>query len=260
MIEGNFLNIKVPKGTTLAVISDIHEHEEQFRDAVSHISPSKDTILVSLGDIYDKGFGERCAQSITGALRDLVNSGVAYVIKGNHELKHLRRLRKEERPIGEHLSWIEKLPLSLSFVFRSGARLTIVHGGVRPKHTWDDIRDSVETSYIRQLDKSGRYIKLKKKVVDGKKIMVPAKPGGVVWHEKYDGRFGYIISGHDSQKDGISKFYNYSCNIDTACYHTGKLTVQMFGERGKGELLTFSGTPKFPDIEEMQRLMAQGLV
>ena len=95
---------------------------------------------------------------------------------------------------------------------------------------------------------------------DGMRTSRPSRPGGKTWHESYDGRFGYIASGHHSQKDGEVKYYNYSCNLDTACYNTGKLSVLVYSANGRDELLTFSGPAKYPDLKEMYRLMAKGKI
>jgi len=254
----DYLKIKVPKGCRLCVFGDVHEHQEQFDKLINKFETMKDTVLVSVGDIYEKGFGEDRAQYITDKMRKLVDDGRAYVIRGNHELKMIRALKKTDK-MTEQLSWFKRQPLALSFFFYNGSRVTVVHGGVRPSHTWADLRSNIETCYLRLVDNKGKLVKLKKKIEDGRKIAYFAK-SGVVWHKLYDGRFGYIVSGHDSQKDGVPKFYNYSCNIDTACYHTGKLTAQMFGSAGREELLTFEGKAKFPDLDKMRIAMAKGLV
>ena len=61
-----------------------------------------------------------------------------------------------------------------------------------------------------------------------------------IWHKFYDGRFGYIISGHNSNLKG-PKFYNYSCNIDTGVFSSGKLTAVLFGANGREEVFQAIG-------------------
>lgn len=250
--------IKVGDGVTIVVVGDIHEHEEQFDKLVDEIKPSEKRLLVSVGDIYDKGFGKNVAESITDKLRKLVEKGHAYVIKGNHELSNIRWNRRNHT-MTEQLRWWDNQPLALVFTFPNKLRITVVHGGVLPSYSWDDIASNLDMCYIRHVDENGQKVRRFKKFEDNKCIMVMEKPGKV-WHELYDGRFGYIASGHDAQKDGIAKFYKYSCNLDTAVYHTGKLTAQVFESGMKKDLLTFSGTPKYPDLEEMQRLMYKGRI
>ena len=61
------------------------------------------------------------------------------------------------------------------------------------------------------------------------------------WHELYDGRFGYIAAGHHPQINGQPKMYNYSCNLDTACYHTGVLTGRIFNYKGAVKTISVKG-------------------
>lgn len=232
----NNLEILVPNGTKLAIVGDIHEHEEQFNKLLDIVQPSEKMFFVSVGDIYDKGFGHLAAHSITDKIRVMCEKGYGFVVRGNHELKNIKRANNT-RSMTPQLSWLEKQPLVLSFLFENGSRVTVVHGGVKPSHTWDDLDYDVETSYIRKLDEDGEMIKLEWVGND----LRPNKPGGLSWHETYDGRFGYIVAGHEPLKDGKPKFYNYSCNIDTACYCTGIMTCQIISESGLETLHSIQG-------------------
>lgn len=230
------LNIKVPKGTKIAIIGDIHEHEYQFDRLLDIIQPSEKMFFVSVGDVYDKGYGPSIAASITDKIRQMSEKGYGFTVRGNHELKNIKKARATGS-MTPQLSWFEKQPLALSFIFENGSRVTVVHGGVKLSHTWDDLDHDIETSYIRKLDENGEMIKLE---WVGNELQ-PSKPGGVSWHEVYDGRFGYIVAGHEPLKDGKPKFYNYSCNIDTACYCTGIMTCQIMSEKGLESLHSVEG-------------------
>jgi len=252
------MRVKVPKGTKLVVFGDIHEHSEHFDKLFNEMEPSDKLIVASVGDFYDKGFGKDKAEYMVDRIRPYVKRGQAFVIKGNHELSNIRYAKKEKR-MTKQTKWFDKQPLSITFEFDNRMLITMVHGGVLPSYTWDDLSTNVETCYIRQVDKNGKIVKRKYLVEDGMKKMVPASDG-INWHELYDGRFGYIVSGHDSQKDGIAKFYNYSCNLDTSVYNTGKLTAQVFENGVKKELITITGKAKYPDVDEMYRLMYKGRI
>jgi predicted phosphodiesterase len=240
--------IKVPDGTKIAVVGDIHEHKQQFDQLVNQLQPSEKLWLVSVGDIYDKGFGPAEAEGICQTLQELAQRRVAYAIRGNHELKVLRKSQKPSQSTTPGLAWCRQLPLALFFEFSTGAKLTIVHGGVTSKHTWDDLGVNVETCYVRTVDEQGNMIRMIWVVRDGQKVLVSEKPNGKLWHEVYDGRFGYIASGHAAQKDGVAKFYGYSCNLDTACYDTGILTAQIFGGSGREDLISVQGPAAKPDL------------
>lgn len=250
--------ITLPKGVKLIAVGDIHEHEEQVDKLLAEVKPGPFVRLVLVGDIYDKGFGKDVAESITNKIIPLVESGYAYVIKGNHELSSIRWARVN-KTMTEQLRWWDKQPLSLTFTFSNRTKVTVVHGGVLPSYTEEDLAYNVDTCYIRLVDKRGKKVKRLKKIIGDRRVMVMERPGKA-WHKLYDGRFGYIVSGHASRKDGIPKFYDHSCNLDTAVYHTGKLTAQVFEEGIRKELLTFVGTPKYPDLLEMERLMLKGRI
>jgi len=237
--------LKIPRGGKVIVVGDIHEHEEQVDKLFSEITPSDKTLLVSVGDIYEKGFGQSAAESIVDRFREFCDKGLAYVIRGNHELRCIRQAKRKKK-MTKHLEWFSKQPLCVPVEFHNRTRLVIVHGGVKPLHTWDDLRTDIETCYIRNLDEDGNPIKRVRRIIDDAVLMEDEKPGGHPWHEVYDGRFGYIASGHASLKDGVPRFYNYSCNLDTAVYCTGKLTAQTFTAEGREELLTFEGQAKHP--------------
>lgn len=239
------ITIPLKNEIKIAVVGDIHEHPDQFFDIISKVKPSSEKIFVSVGDIYDKGFGREFAEKILDVLMSLASQGYAYVLRGNHELKHINRNRKTE---DKYLQWIKRQPLALSFLFDNATRLTVVHGGVTPLHTWDDLDSNVETSYVRTVDETGKMIPLIwKKDKFGNNQLIPESVGPV-WHDVYDGRFGYIASGHDAQKDAVPKFYNFSCNLDTACYQTGLMTCQVFGSNGREELLSVTGPAKRPKL------------
>jgi predicted phosphodiesterase len=255
----DLLNISVPSKSKLCVVGDIHEHDEQFMNLYNQFKDREDIIVVSCGDILEKGFGRDSVYSIISAFQKIIDDGRGYVIKGNHEIRVMNRIKGSIGPRERFIDWFYTKPLALSFKFYNGTRVTVVHGGVKPAHTMENLRDDIETCYIRCLDSDGKKIKMLSKIVDGRKKQYLAKPGDV-WHKSYDGRLGYIISGHNSQKDGIPKFYNYSCNIDTACYHTGKLTALLYGAKGREEILTFEGKARFPNLDKMEQDMANGQI
>ena len=242
--------IKVPKGAKVYVLGDLHEHPEALKKAIKEIEPSPERLLFSVGDLYDKGWGRDTAEEMADTFKGLVQRGVGGIIRGNHELKHIRRAGRSGSRLTPQLEWFATQPLAVCFEFVNRSRLLMVHGGVTPLHKWDSLGSDIDTCYVRTIDERGKAIPLVRTKEDGK-IVLKAKKEGKTWHEYYDGRFGYIASGHDAQKDGVPKFYNFSCNLDTAVYHTGKLSVQVFSAMGKEELLTFMCKPKYPDLDDM---------
>jgi hypothetical protein len=242
--------IKIPKNTQLAFGTDFHSHPEQFFKLIEIIKPSEKMWFISGSDVRDKGYGEVAFNSITDKLIEMSDAGYCYSVLGNHEIRYLKQNKKVSNPSPQLIFW-RKQPLSLSFEFYTGARLTVVHAGITPLMTWEDLETNVEVCYVRDIDENGKMIPLVWKDVKGQKTLVKAKDGGVSWHEKYCGRFGFVCSGHQPNKDGVPKYYNFSCNLDCAVFETGMQKMQIFTPEGTlGELITVTGTPFKPKLNE----------
>lgn len=199
------LTIKIPKGTDLVVIGDVHEQESHFNNLIKELNIGPNRILVSVGDIYDKGNGFDVAESIIKKIQDLHSKGFAYMVRGNHEQRKIN-----DKIISSGIEWCKTIPLALSFTFYNQSRISIIHGGVSPKHTLESLDYNSEILYARNINDAGN-----------------PDINGVPWYELYDGRFGYIIHGHSLDSDGSIKYNKHSCNVDTCCYKTGILAGQI---------------------------------
>lgn len=224
--------IRLSKDKELVVVGDIHENEWHFNEMLERAEVGTRRILVSVGDIYDKGKGPKIAERIVRKIRSLHDDGWAFMVRGNHEQRNIRVLKANKKKLTDELQWCERLPLVLSFVFSNQNRITVLHGGVTPLHTWKDVTSNTEVMYVRTVDSKGKSVPY----VWSGDSMKPEREGEL-WHDKYDGRFGYIISGHNSQSDGIPKFYKHSCNLDTKCYKTGVLAGQIVAKGSLQELI-----------------------
>ena len=246
------LTINVPKGVELAVVGDVHEHPKQFTDIVADAAINQNRWLVSLGDVYDKGFGIKTAEEITDTLINLEKNNICYAVKGNHELKVLKK-NKEFISSNKYLSWWNSRPIAIVFKFYNGALVTCLHAGVSKNISFDNLNSSIDICYIRELDKDGNMIPLIWTKDDAGNKKLTRKMPGVNWHELYDGKLGYIVAGHNSQKDGIPKYYRYSCNLDSRVYETGKLSCQIFKTDGTlGQLIQTTGTAANPNLNGIE--------
>ena len=241
--------IKVPKDTQIAVVGDVHEHAEHFFSLIEKIKPSEKMWFISVGDLKDKGYGEVAFNNITDEMINLATNGCGFIVKGNHEIKMLKNNRKNPKPSAQ-IEWWKNQSMSLSFEFHNGNRLTIVHAGIVPGMTWEDLDSNMEIAYVRDVDEQG-MIQLVWKKINGVDTLVKAREGGQSWHLEYDGRFGYVAAWHAPNKDGKPKFYNFSCNLDCAVFETGVLSAQIFTAEGNlGELVTVTGTAFKPKLNE----------
>lgn len=220
-----YKNINIPENTSLFIVGDIHEHFIQFNKMLDIISPSNERWVCFVGDVYDKGYGEQYAELITERIIDLKEQGFAYTVKGNHELKIIRKYKKQNN-LTKYLKWWDEQPTIINFKFLNRNKITILHAGVTLNHNINNIYNDLEVCYVRDIDvTTGKMIPLEWKIVDGKKELHKKNNNGVLWHKLYDGRFGYIVSGHIAQPDGKIRFYRNSCNIDSCVYDTGLLSA-----------------------------------
>ena len=249
------LIIDVPKGVKVAVFGDVHSHKEQFNKMIKAIQPSEKLWITSVGDWVDKGWSNKDAEEMIENFMKFASRNIGFSVRGNHDIKYIKAATKEELKTKKCLQWLNSCPLSYTFRFVNGSLLSILHGGVTPGMSATDIDNDSSVCYIRSVDEFGKSVPYIYKTKDGKKTMEPARVG-VVWHEVYDGRLGYLACGHASRKDGIPKFYNFSCNLDSGIYVTGRLTVQIFSEKGKEDLLFFDGPARFKDANDFYKSMA----
>jgi predicted phosphodiesterase len=234
------MNKKLEHDAVVLVIGDIHEQEKQFNLLVEKFNPGPKRYLVSVGDIYDKGEGMEIGHSITRKLMQLEQNGFCFVVRGNHEAKHIKKQiykntsYSEEYELCEELNWWSNQPFYWNFEIGNFS-LLVMHGGISPNmKDWKDLNENI--MYVRDFNPiTGKRIKWDWKTIDGELKFVPTTNGGISWHEVYDGRFGYAASGHNAQHDGKAKFYPNSCNLDSACYATGILTGGVFGSDGLQE-------------------------
>lgn len=222
--------IRVPKDVRIAVVGDVHEHDDQFSKMISKIQPDAKTWFVSVGDVIDKGYGIESFNKVTNELMAYQKAGIGFAVRGNHEIKVLKSAKKSGK-VSKELAWWKEQPLCLRFQFENGHTLTVVHAGVAPKHNLIDLFRDYSVCYVRDVDETGEMISLVWKEINGKKTLTKPR-SGINWHDAYDGRFGYVVSGHNAQRDGEAKYFGYSCNLDSCVYNTGRLTCQVFNNRG----------------------------
>lgn len=233
------ITVNLKTNQELICTSDIHEHPDQFFELLDKHKPSNDLIYVFLGDLKDKGHGEDAFVKIATKIKDLVNLGQAFFLKGNHELKAIKKNRKNIDNNSIYY-WIDLQPIAISFLYPNQARYTCVHAGITPKMTWDTISRDINVCYTRVLDKNGNHVHMIKNPKT--ESWEPSVKDVTEWHNVYDGRFGYVVSGHNYNQNNPT-FYNYSCNIDSGVFNTGILSAVIFNQNGKKEVIKIIGEP-----------------
>ncbi len=101
--------------------------------------------------------------------------------------------------------WIFDKPNAINIKFSRGTQITIMAGGVLPNMSHKDLKVNLEISFVSSL-------------------------GEVPWHQKYNGKLGYIIS-NNPLKAASPEFFNYSARIGTTL-QTGRVYAQQVNENG----------------------------
>ena len=238
-------------------IGDIHGMREQLEQLLDALNPSTDDLLIFVGDLVDKGPDPLGVVRIVGDL--MYHSDVETIlIRGNHEDKHLRfRLRladspKVARDMAERspeLSHFQSVATEEDWNVLLSARpfwrdhdrgLLVVHGGIPGDmwsfpHDWDEVerlerhdQRSVEKIYrTRFIDRqSGAFI------ASGNQ-----SPDDPFWAEQYNGRFGYVIFGHEPFFDGPRAF-PHAVGIDTAAVYGEELTALIIHKDERREYIS----------------------
>lgn len=173
---------------------------------------AKDKLVVLLGDISYPYNTFNDVSDRLKKIRSFIAGKRCFYILGDKDLIFMKKIFSSN---ADTYDWLSLQRKALRFSFSNNTNLLVVHGGVLPTHTtWNDVQDDYESAFVSTL-------------VDT----------GVSWHTQYDGRFGYVLSSHGNFGDSEIKFYNHSAALDTECYKTDKLAVQIFGPNGLGKTL-----------------------
>ena len=233
------------------IIGDVHGMTDALKALVERLALQPDDVLISLGDLVDKGPDPLgTVRYLAGLWRSAPFQIV--LVEANHEDRHLRYHRNlTERPkvaremaeaapelaeLNALLSEDDRMFLrSASLFWRVPAHgVLCVHGGIpgnmqrfpaTPEiaETWQ----KKDRSFLRQIlrtrhvcGQTGAFLSLGKET-----------ESDPFWADIYDGRFGHVVFGHQPFFDGPREF-PHATGIDTAAAHGGALTALVLGPGG----------------------------
>jgi len=186
------------------IIGDIHGCYTEFIQLLEKIGLTDNDLLVSLGDIVDRGPG---SVELYDYFRNRPNS---VVLMGNHERKHLNGILSYAQEIvklqfgdryAEFLRWVNKL----SYYYETPEAL-IVHAAFEHDKIIGQQREDV----LAGTTSGDRYLQTK-------------YTDGTYWSDHYTGKKP-IIYGHHVVGD-TPKYLNNTIGIDTGACHGGYLTA-----------------------------------
>lgn len=200
----------------IAIIGDIHSCSKELSLLLEKIQPGKDDILISLGDIVDKG------PDPLGSIRLLMDHN-AVLVRGNHEdpyiryhqkglsiadvdAKNVKDERKEQWRILQgtaEMAWVANNASLYTEVEVLGQLFTFTHAGIVPyidiynPKKWH-IGEAIRVRYL-DADTKGfvRMVKIDKdKYPDEVASWKPEHDNVIEWQKEYDGRYGIVVHGH----------------------------------------------------------------
>lgn len=228
------------------LIGDVHGCTEELRELLGKLAPTKDDLVIFLGDLVDKG--PDSAGTVRLA-RELSEQVPVVLILGNHELKHARyrkQVAEGKVPKMRNAEEIGRITAQLSdediaflnqakYWFRGRFGELAVHGGVPPsiKYLPDDhdlfeatknpraIDHYNQLTMTRYCNPAGYMVQLGRETAEDK-----------FWADVYDGRFGHIYFGHQPYVGDSVKIHEWAIGLDTGCVFGGTLTAAVLENHG----------------------------
>jgi len=208
--------------------SETAEHEPGWGN-VGYAHP-QGRKAVFLGDLVDRG--PRVLDTVS-IVRNMVNSGSALCVPGNHDVKLLRQLRGKNVQVkyglAETLAEIEKIPEDDRQPFRKELELFIY--GLVSHYVLDDGKLVVAHAGMKE-EMQGRgsgavrgFALYGDTTGETDEFGLPVRYN---WAAEYRGR-ATVVYGHTPVPE--AEWLNRTVNVDTGCVFGGKLTALRYPER-----------------------------
>ena len=223
-------------GARLIFIGDIHGCFDELRELLERVAPGGDDLVISVGDIVNKG-------PHVARILDLWRDRGYLAVQGNNEIKILHRARPLLRLFARDevlrrrdlLAYIRTWPLVVDF---PNERVSAVHGGFLPQMhvTREEVereREVIpELRWIRKENGAWRPVPKEKKRKDD-----------VLWAEKWRGD-RFVLYGHTPLRE--PRRDKQALGLDTGCVYGGALTAAILAD-GQWETVSVKAKRKYAD-------------
>lgn len=236
----------------LIIYGDLHGCLDELCELRENLGTTPEDIEVCVGDVVSKG---PYSQELLHYLKE---HNIRSVI-GNHEEKLLRycthELKKEknqviltrsQKEVYEKMEARDFDQMAEFPLYIREDNITILHGGILPTMSLGKLgkRDQEKIIHLRWVDAKGHFVALDDE-----------KNRAHFWTEKYDGREGFIVYGHQPWEE--PRIDEYAAGIDTGCVYGNRLTAAVFmklnGQFAPETLVTYSVEARSSLIKELER-------
>jgi len=232
------------------IIGDIHGTLEELRELWEAMSPTKDDVVIPVGDLIDKG------PDSVGVVRFLygkvVEGYTVTPVEGNHDNKlrryrrHVRLFEEQEKPIPmnpsedmhrthagltrEEGEWMDTFPF---YVLIPEHNALVVHGGVMPNVDFLPPMEDIRSYSNRKRQKYETLLRTRHVTPEGEFVKLGRRTDrDPFWAEVYDGRLGHVYFGHQPFRQETPKEYPHATGIDlAACFGGWLAAVVLDGDR-----------------------------
>uniref|UniRef100_UPI00404916DD metallophosphoesterase n=1 Tax=Flavobacterium sp. TaxID=239 RepID=UPI00404916DD len=242
------------------IIGDVHGCNQELNSLINKIDLTVADKLYFIGDLIDKGpdsFG------VIQTVYNLTKKFDVKLILGNHEEKFLRFIKnkKENEKAFKTMTNIEEFELLYKQISEPQLEMIrnayfyykieeidfmLMHAGIPNgielmhkgflKYGTDVGKASKKIRLLtmtRYLDKNGDFLSLGQQ-----------SEGQYFWAEKYNGKYGTIIFGHEAFIGSEVKNYENAIGIDTGCVYGGSLTALVVDESNSPSTVSVSSLIK----------------
>ena len=233
------------------IIGDVHGMLPELVSLIETFNPTEDDEITFVGDLVDKGPE---SPGVVRYVRELSETHRVVVVEGNHESKHrqhrknLRNGKVREGEVNDITKMLSDEDIEFMDSFMPFHRIPehgilVVHGGI--PGNLEHFPETIEEYLGMSNSKRKRFLKISRTRVlckdTGKfRSLEDATPEDPFWDEVYDGRFGFVVFGHEPFLDG-PKVREHSVGIDTGCVFGGTLTGLVINEDGTRSFLGVPG-------------------
>jgi ADP-ribose pyrophosphatase YjhB (NUDIX family) len=221
------------------IVGDVHGMFEALSALVASFRPRQDDVLVFVGDLVDKGPD---SAAVVRFVRELAARYEVVLVEGNHEEKH-RRFRRtrnmsmigaeEMASITDELSTADVtfLETAVPFYRIPEHGVLVVHAGIPANMSY--FPASLEEAALLTGKEKRHFARIQRTryvdAVSGEAVTLgEEKEGDPFWADIYDGRFGFVVFGHEPLPEVT--FFPYAAGIDTGAYRGGALSALVYGE------------------------------